>query len=41
MLLTAHSLNLIDVASSLVYILTVPLAAIALTLYYFDLEALE
>lgn len=39
LLFTARSLNFINVASSLVYMLTVPLAAIALTLYYFDLEA--
>jgi ABC-type sugar transport system permease subunit len=38
LLLTAQSLNFINLASSLVYMLTVPLAAIALTLYYFDLE---
>lgn len=39
LLLTAQSLNFINLASSLVFMLTVPLAAIALTLYYFDLEA--
>jgi len=39
LLLTAQSLNFINLASSVVYMLTVPLAAIALTLYYFDLEA--
>jgi hypothetical protein len=39
LLLTESSLNFIDITSSLVYTLTVPLAAIALTLYYFDLEA--
>jgi hypothetical protein len=38
LLLSARSLNFIDIASSLVFTLTVPLAAIALTLYYFDLE---
>jgi predicted tellurium resistance membrane protein TerC len=38
LLLAARTLNFIDIASSLVYALTVPLAAIALTLYYFDLE---
>jgi predicted tellurium resistance membrane protein TerC len=38
LLLSARSLNFIDISSSLVYVLTVPLAAIALTLYYFDLE---
>jgi hypothetical protein len=37
LLLTSGSLNFIDLASSLVYTLTVPFAAIALTLYYFDL----
>jgi hypothetical protein len=39
LLLSSRSLNFIDLASSLVYTLTVPLAAAALTLYYFDLEA--
>jgi hypothetical protein len=38
LLLTAQSLNFVDLASSLVYVLTVPLAATALTLYYFSLE---
>jgi hypothetical protein len=38
LLLTDQSLNFIDLASSLVYMFTVPFAAIALTLYYFDLE---
>ncbi len=38
LLLTSSSLNFIDITSSLVYTLTVPLAAIALTLYYFELE---
>jgi hypothetical protein len=41
LLLSARSLNFIDITSSLVYMLTVPLAAIALTLYYFDVEALR
>jgi len=39
LLLTDRSLNFIDVAGALVYTITVPYAAIALTLYYFDLEA--
>ena len=39
LLLTDHSLNFINLAASLVYTLTVPYAAIQLTLYYFDLEA--
>lgn len=39
LLLTSRTLNFIDVASSLVYVLTVPFAATVLTLYYFDLEA--
>jgi hypothetical protein len=39
LLLTDHSLNFINLASALVYTLTVPFAAIDLTLYYFDLEA--
>jgi uncharacterized membrane protein len=41
LLLSARSLGFIDIASSLVYTLTMPFAAIALTLYYFDLEATE
>jgi hypothetical protein len=41
LLLTDHSLNFINLAASLVYTLTVPYAAIQLTLYYFDLEARE
>ena len=41
LLLTERSLNFINLASSLVFMLTVPFAAIALTLYYFDLEARE
>jgi ABC-type sugar transport system permease subunit len=39
LLLTSQTLNFIDLASSLVYVLTVPFTAAALTLYYFDLEA--
>jgi len=39
LLLTDHSLNFINLAAALVYTLTVPYAAIQLTLYYFDLEA--
>jgi hypothetical protein len=39
LLLTDRSLNLINIAGALVYTITVPYAAIALTLYYFDLEA--
>ncbi len=39
LLLTSGALNFIDIASSLVYVLTVPFAAIALTLYYFELES--
>jgi hypothetical protein len=39
LLLTDRSLNFINVAGALVYTITVPYAAIALTLYYFDLEA--
>jgi len=39
LLLSDRSLNFIDVTSSLVYTFTVPLGAIALTLYYFDLDA--
>jgi hypothetical protein len=39
LLLTDHSLTFINLAASLVYTLTVPYAAIQLTLYYFDLEA--
>ena len=38
LLLTAPSLTFIDIIGSLVYTLVVPYAAIALTLYYFDLE---
>jgi len=39
LLLTAQSLTFIDIAASIVYALVVPYAAIALTLYYFDLRA--
>jgi hypothetical protein len=39
LLLTDRSLNVINLAGSLVYTITVPYAALALTLYYFDLEA--
>jgi hypothetical protein len=39
LLLTASSLTFIDITGSIIYALTVPLAATALTLYYFDLEA--
>lgn len=39
LLLTSQTLNFIDLASSLIYVLTVPFTAAALTLYYFDLEA--
>jgi hypothetical protein len=39
LLLTAQSLTFIDVTGSIVYALVVPYAAIALTLYYFDLQA--
>jgi len=39
LLLTDHSLNFINLAAALVYAVTVPYAAIQLTLYYFDLEA--
>ena len=39
LLLTDHSLNFINLAAALVYMLTVPYAAIQLTLYFFDLEA--
>jgi hypothetical protein len=35
---TSQSLTLINIAGSVVYALTVPWAAISLTLYYFDLE---
>ncbi len=39
LLLTDRSLNFINLAAALVYTLTVPFAAVQLTLYYFDLEA--
>lgn len=39
LLLTAQSLMFIDITGSIVYALVVPYAAIALTLYYFDLQA--
>jgi hypothetical protein len=39
LLLTPSSLTFIDISGSLVYTLVVPYAAIALALYYFDLEA--
>jgi hypothetical protein len=39
LLLSDHSLNFINLAAALVYTVTVPYAAIQLTLYYFDLEA--
>jgi hypothetical protein len=39
LLLTDRSLNFINFAGSLIYMLTVPYAAIAFTLYYFDLDA--
>ncbi len=38
LLLTAQSLTFIDISGSIVYTLVVPYAAIALTLYYFDLH---
>ncbi|HYB28913.1 MAG TPA: hypothetical protein VEF89_20040 [Solirubrobacteraceae bacterium] len=38
LLITGSSLTFINVAGSLIYALTVPYAALALTLYYFDLE---
>jgi ABC-type sugar transport system permease subunit len=38
LLLSSSALNFIDLTSSLIYALTVPLAAVTLTLYYFDLE---
>jgi hypothetical protein len=39
LLLTAQSLTFIDVTGSIVYTLVVPYAAIALTLYYYNLRA--
>jgi hypothetical protein len=38
LLLTSRSLTFIDITGSIVYALVVPWAAIALTLYYFDLQ---
>ena len=38
LLLTSQSLTFIDITGSIVYTLIVPYAAIALTLYYFDLQ---
>ena len=38
LILTDHTLNFINLAAALVYTVTVPYAAIQLTLYYFDLE---
>jgi hypothetical protein len=38
LLLTSQSLTFIDITGSIVYTLVVPYAAIALTLYYFDLK---
>ncbi len=38
LLLTAQSLTFIDITGSIVYTLVVPYAAVALTLYYFDLQ---
>jgi hypothetical protein len=38
LLLTESSLNFINLVGALVYTMTVPYAALALTLYYFDLE---
>jgi hypothetical protein len=39
LLFTARSLTFVDITGSLVYTLVVPSGAIALTLYYFDLQA--
>jgi hypothetical protein len=39
LLLTSQSLTFIDIIGSMVYTLVVPYAALALTLYYFDLQA--
>jgi hypothetical protein len=39
LLLASSSLTFIDITGSIVYALTVPFAATALTLYYFDLDA--
>jgi hypothetical protein len=38
LLLTSQSLTFINLTGSIVYALTVPMAAIALTLYWFDLQ---
>jgi len=38
LLLTDQSLDFVNLAGALVYAVTVPYAAIALTLYYFDLD---
>jgi hypothetical protein len=38
LLLTTQSLTFINIVASIIYALTVPYAAIALTLYYFDLQ---
>jgi hypothetical protein len=38
LLVTSRSLTFINVSGSVIYALNVPWAAIALTLYYFDLE---
>jgi len=38
LLLTSSSLTFINITGALIYALTVPAAAIALTLYYFDLQ---
>ena len=39
LLLTTQSLTVVDLTGSIVYALVVPYAAIALTLYYFELQA--
>ena len=39
LLLTTQSLTFINLTGSIIYAITVPYAAIALTLYYFDLQA--
>jgi hypothetical protein len=41
LLVSDRSLNFINLAGSIVYTITVPFAAIALTLYYFDLTLRE
>jgi ABC-type sugar transport system permease subunit len=38
LLLTDQSLEFVNIAGALVYAVTVPYAAIALTLFYFDLD---